>query len=237
MILKFITFGSHDNYIDAGKRLIKQATNLDIFNENILFTAADLKSDTLFWETHGDFVTKNTRGYGYWIWKSYLIQKTMKQMNYGDILLYLDCGCEIDCREKNWIYNCIEQVKIDKIMGTYYRYSGDVTEKYWSKMDVVKKLNIDDTLLNDKQRQGGLLLFYICEETLQFVNEWYTLCCDYHNLDDSPSILKNIVGFKEHRHDQSLFSLLTKKYNLFSNIVLDKQCFKAYHNRSGKSII
>jgi len=237
MIFKFITFGSHDNYIDAGKRLIKQAINLDVFNENILFTADDLKSDTLFWERHGDFVSKNKRGYGYWIWKSYLIQKTMKQMNHGDILLYLDCGCEIDCREKNWIYNCIYQVQIDKIMGTYYRYSGDVTEKYWSKMDVVKKLNIDDTLLNDKQRQGGLLLFYICEETLQFVNKWYTLCCDYHNLDDSPSILKNTVGFKEHRHDQSIFSLLTKKYNLFSNIVLDKQCFKSYHNRSGISMI
>ena len=237
MILKFITFGSHNNYIDAGKRLIKQATNLDIFNEIILFTANDLKSDPLFWDTHGNFVSRNTRGCGYWIWKSYLIQKTIKQMNHGDILLYLDCGCEIDCREKNWIYKCIDQVKIDKIMGTYYRYLGDVTEKYWCKMDVVKKLNIDDTLLNEKQRQGGLLLFYVCEETLQFVNEWYTLCCDYHNLDDSPSILENIVGFKEHRHDQSIFSLLTKKYNLFSNIVLDAQCFKAYRNRSGKSII
>jgi hypothetical protein len=122
-------------------------------------------------------------------------------------------------------------------MGTYYRYSGDVTEKYWSKMDVVRKLNIDDTLLDDKQRQGGLLLFYVCKETLQFVDEWYMLCCDYHNLDDSPSILKNTVGFREHRHDQSIFSLLTKKYNLFSNIVLDKQCFKSYHNRSGISMI
>jgi len=29
----FITFGSHDNYLDAGNRLITQANNLNIFDE------------------------------------------------------------------------------------------------------------------------------------------------------------------------------------------------------------
>jgi len=233
MIFKLITFGSHDNYLDAGKRLTQQAKNLDIFNEVVLFTADDLKTDELFWGTHGDFITKNKRGYGYWLWKSYLIKKTMEQMNHGDILLYLDAGCEINRREKNWIYNCFNQIDTEKIMGTYYRYSEDTSEKYWSKMDLVKKCNIDDNLLNDKQRQAGLLLFNVCTETIQFVNEWYTLSCDYHNLDDSPSILENSAGFKEHRHDQSIFSLLTKKHNLFSNIVLDEKCFKYFRNRSG----
>jgi hypothetical protein len=237
MIFKLITFGSHNNYIDAGKRLIEQAKNTEMFNEIILYTADDLKTDELFWKTHGDFVNKNSRGYGYWIWKSYLIKKSMEGMNHGDILLYLDCGCEIDCREKNWISRCIDQIKIDKIMGTYYRYPEDVSEKYWSKMDLVKNCNINDTLLNDKQRQAGLILFYVCDEVIQFVNEWYTLSSDYHNLDDSPSILENSAGFREHRHDQSIFSLLTKKYNLFSDIVLDMRCFKYYRNRSGKTCL
>lgn len=235
MILKFITFGSHNNYIDAGKRLIEQAKNTDMFNEIILYTADDLKTDDLFWKTHGDFISKNSRGYGYWIWKSYLIKKNMEKMNHGDILLYLDCGCEIDCREKNWIYSCMEQVKIDKIMGTYYRFPGDFSEKYWSKMDLIEKCNINSTLLDSKQRQGGLILLYVCDEVKQLVDEWDKLSFDYHNLNDSPSILTNSAGFKEHRHDQSIFSLLTKKYNLFSKIVLDTKCFKAYHNRSGKS--
>ena len=75
MILKLITFGSHNNYIDAGKRLIEQAKKTEMFNEIILYTADDLKTDEHFWKTHGDFVSKNSRGYGYWIWKSYLIKK------------------------------------------------------------------------------------------------------------------------------------------------------------------
>jgi hypothetical protein len=39
----FITFGSHDNYIKAGERLIDQATNLKIFDKIKLFTLEDLK--------------------------------------------------------------------------------------------------------------------------------------------------------------------------------------------------
>lgn len=68
------------------------------------------------------------------------------------------------------------------------------------------------------------------------VNEWYELGCDYHNIDDSPSILKNIDGFIEHRHDQSIFSLLTKKYNLFS----ERSLYNSIHyirNKSGISKI
>ena len=41
-------------------------------------------------------ITKNPRGYGYWLWKSYIIKKTIEKMSDDDILLYLDCGYEID---------------------------------------------------------------------------------------------------------------------------------------------
>lgn len=35
----FITFGSHDNYIKAGERLIDQATNLKIFDKINLYNS------------------------------------------------------------------------------------------------------------------------------------------------------------------------------------------------------
>lgn len=31
--------------------------------------------------------------------------------------------------------------------------------------------------------------------------------------DDTPSVIKNLDGFVEHRHDQSIFSILSKLYN------------------------
>jgi len=111
VLINFITFGSHNEYIDAGKRLIEQAIGLNIFNHATLYTGDCLKNDTSFWSKHGEFIDKNPRGYGYWLWKPYIIKKNMERMKNGDILLYLDSGCEIDSREKVFLLDCITLVK------------------------------------------------------------------------------------------------------------------------------
>ena len=64
-------------------------------------TEIDLKKDTLFWNQHGDFINKNSKGYGYWIWKSYIIFKyVQEEMNEDDILLYMDAGCTFNKKGK-----------------------------------------------------------------------------------------------------------------------------------------
>jgi len=75
------------NYIEAGERLISQAKASELFDNCIIYTDAYLKTDTAFWSQHSKFIEANHRGYGYWIWKSYLIKKTMERMADGDILV------------------------------------------------------------------------------------------------------------------------------------------------------
>jgi hypothetical protein len=229
--LIFITFGSHANYIEAGQRLINQAKKLNIFSESFLYTAKYLRNDSYFWNKHGDFITNNKRGYGYWLWKPYIIRQSMNKMANGDILLYLDGGCEIDVNEKIYLLDCIEIVKQDKIVGTF-----TCVEKDYNKMDLILKMDMqNDKYLNTAQRQAGAVLYLVCDETRSLINEWYDLMCVYHNIDDTPSIAPNLPCFKEHRHDQSVFSLLTKKYDLYSSNNLRQKCIKTLHNRSGKS--
>ena len=52
---------------------------------------------------------------------------------------------------------------------------------------------------------------------------YYCIATNYHFIDDSPSILKNDNSFSEHRHDQSIFSLLIKsnkyKLNTKNNVI------------------
>jgi hypothetical protein len=228
----FITFGSHANYIDASIRLCKQANTFNLFTNITAYTGAYLFKDTFFWKQHGTFVTKHTRGFGYWIWKPYLILKTMNQMKDGEIVLYLDCGCELDLSEKKYLLDYIEIVKKDKIMGSDTK----CIEKVWNKRDLIEFLDMDkEEYVNSTQRQAGALMIFVCDETRKFVKEWYHLACDYHNIDDSPTILPNYSEFKEHRHDQSIFSLLTKKYNLFSRTYIDTHCIRYLRNRSGTS--
>jgi len=66
-----------------------------MFNKIISYNDKDLNNDEEFWKKHGNFIENNKRGNGYWIWKPYIIMKNLDLMNDNDILLYLDCGCEV----------------------------------------------------------------------------------------------------------------------------------------------
>ena len=100
-------------------------------------------------------------------------------MNDGDILLYLDCGCELSSERKDNLLKYIDLVKIDKLIG---RESAICIEKDWNKMDLIEKMNINkDEYLNTAQRGAGANLFLVCHETINLVNEWYNLTGSYSN--------------------------------------------------------
>lgn len=227
----FITFGAGgQNFIDAGNRLVDQATATCKFDSVRFYTDSDLHIDDEFWPKHSDFIMKNRRGYGYWLWKPYLIKKKMDSLVDGDILLYLDCGCEIDTRFANHFDNLFEIVKTDFIIGSQV-----CIEHKWNKMDLIMELDmLDDKHMNSLMRQGGTNMFYVSDKTRELVRRWYELACNYHFIDDSPSVLPNFPDFQEHRHDQSIFSLLTKKMGVYSKQRLGP-VIKIYRNKTGIS--
>jgi len=89
MTINFLTFGSHSNHIEAGERLLKQAKSLDLFDNLDFYKGDDLKKDKDFWNRHGAFIVNNKRGYGYWLWKSYLINKTIQKLKFEKVQLFL----------------------------------------------------------------------------------------------------------------------------------------------------
>jgi hypothetical protein len=215
-----ITFaGGGKNYTDALDRLTNEIKQTNTFDEVIGYTDADLKNDSEFWSKNGDFVSKNKRGYGYWIWKPFLILKTLNAMKDGDLLVYLDAGCEVvnNDQTSELLNNFFEQCDKYNIL---YTTTGE-TEKKWMKMDLYKRLEFtNDTAMNTTQHQATAIIVKKTELTVKFINEWYDIACDHHFIDDSPSISENDKTFSEHRHDQSIFSLLikTEKYkDAFNN--------------------
>ena len=208
----FITFGAgSQDYYDAVNRLTSQANKLNIFDTIIGYTDNDLKNDTEFWNKHSNFILNNKRGYGYWLWKPYLIMKTLETMNENDILVYADCGCEIKSKNKNNFLNIFDIVKNDLIIGSYTS-----NEREYNKMDLLLYLNMNENKYFTSQHQASTICILNCNETYKLVKEWYEIGCNYNLIDDSPSINMNYPTFIEHRHDQSIFSLLTKKYNIYS---------------------
>lgn len=230
----FITFGGGgDNYYQAVIRLTNQAKELNIFDKIIGYTDIDLKQDNEFWNKHSEFIKKNKRGYGYWLWKSYLILKTFDLLNENDILIYLDSGCEIDIKKKDNILNCINIIDNAGIVAT----STWQIEKKWTKMDLIEYLNMnDEKYTNSIQIQAGAIGIKKTKKNINFINEWYNTGCNYNLINDSKSIKKNYDIFIEHRHDQSIFSLLFKKYN-FKNYYDLSTCIEYIRNRGGISKI
>jgi hypothetical protein len=227
----FITFGGGtQNYVDAGIRLSKQAYSTNIFTKILLYTHHYLHSDADFWNKHSQFILNNRRGYGYWLWKPYIIKKTMEQMKDGDIIFYSDGGCEISNNKKKQIQAMINNVGNDKLICS----STEQIEKKWCKMDLFVELNMNkDKYLDTEQYQASVIILQVCDKTRQFINEWYEFCSNYHFIDDSPSILSNNDDFIENRHDQSIFSLLFKKYEFPVNYTV-KNIIEIVRNRTGK---
>lgn len=95
-----------------------QAHRFNIFDNIVCVTDKDLQNDNDFWPKHSRFINSNPRGYGYWLWKPYIILKQLELLNDGDILFYADCGCELNIRGLPKMNNYISLTKKYKIIGT-----------------------------------------------------------------------------------------------------------------------
>jgi hypothetical protein len=74
----FITFGGpRYKFNKPLERIYNQAKHFSLFDEIVCYDENDLKKDAVFWNKHHNFIENNPRGYGYWIWKPYLIQKKL----------------------------------------------------------------------------------------------------------------------------------------------------------------
>lgn len=205
--MKLITFaGGDEKYFELAKQLKNSASEY----ETTIYTQKFLKHHEDFWTKHKEFITNNQRGYGYWLWKPFVIQQVMKTMQNDEILFYCDADFILR-KDRNFLEKLKKDVKNNKIITS----STGEKEKSWNKKDTINRLGVTINE-EDMQVQAGTLLIYVCDETRNLIDEWYSICCeqDYHYIDDSASIEPNYKLFKEHRHDQSIFSLLLKKHNI-----------------------
>ena len=153
--------------------------------------------------------TLHMRGFGYWRWKSYVVKRKLYEMNKDDILLYLDAGSSLNVygtKRFNEYLNLIS----DNDSGMLFFEQTGIKERAWTKMDLLAYAKYES---NDDQLWAGGFMLRKTPSTIQFLNEWYDICNNHFELiTDSPSKLPNDVTFVEHRHDQSAFSVIGRKF-------------------------
>ncbi len=165
-----------------------------------------------FWARHQQFIVNHPRGFGYWLWRPQLVWQVMQDMNDGDVLCFADAGCTIryDTAAKKRMAHYIKMVNASP--HGVLSFQTRLLEKHWTKNDLLIKLNADSKIKNSGQLLGGVWFLKKSPASLRLVETWLRVASDdYHAIDDSPSLTANDKGFKEHRHDQSIFSILRKQ--------------------------
>ena len=152
----FLTFGGgNENYHAAAKRLSKQVARFELFDKIIPLNEEYLQNDIVFWSQHSNFILNNKIGFGFWIWKPYIILKQLEKMEEGDTLLYLDCGCEANFYAKEKMSLLLEIVKTKNILLT----TSGLPEKEWTKRDILYILDCDkEYIINNALGQKFFML-------------------------------------------------------------------------------
>jgi hypothetical protein len=156
-------------------------------------------------------ILSQLRGGGYWLWKPYFIERSLRLLNEGDFLFYSDSGA--------YFVGSVEPlIKISTDSGRdLIPFELVFVEKHWTKRDAFVLMGCDSPeYIETRQRQGSFSLWRKSPFTDAFIQEFLRLAQDERLITDMENTmgLPNYPGFNEHRHDQSIFSLLTKRHRL-----------------------
>lgn len=174
------------------------------------FKASPELVDSDFKDRYGS-ILKQARGAGYWLWKPYFILKTLERAQDGDILMYADSA-------SHFIHSAAPLFVLPaQFHQPVIPFELELPERAWTKRDAFIALGVDGNGYEvTPQRLASFILFRKSPMSLQFCQDYLNYCTNEQILTDAANIdgKPNYDDFVEHRHDQSIFSLLTKKYGL-----------------------
>ena len=203
------TFGNEPQYTRSVTELCEEARTSGYFDTVTPYTQSVLPDE------HIAFVQRNRRGYGYWLWKPIVLLETMRRANEGDVVIYADAGCAIQTHDdaRKHFAEWIEAVKTHPT----HRISFQMThqEETWTKADVFRAMDCEsEEYTHTGQHSASIQIYQVNSDNRAFLQELLRYMCmeNYRLSTDAPSKLPNSKSFQEHRHDQSIRSLLCKKY-------------------------
>lgn len=167
----------------------------------------DIAAD--FWDAHKQILTAE-RGAGYWLWKPYLILATLLHGD-SEFVAYCDAG---SAWRISWAE--IEKAFLNEpdCHMVAARHTGYI-DRDWTKRDVFESLGATD----QAKYADTTMIAATCSvwrrnsKSIEFVRDWLTFGCVPGLITDEPNKLgkPNYPGFRDHRHDQSIYSLMIKQ--------------------------
>lgn len=172
-------------------------------NSVIEYSPKDIDNDVL---KKYKSATKYSKGFGNYFWKPLLVNKALSEISEGDYLFWTDSGAI-------FIKSLLPIVKhLENKNKSMLCFKLPLIEKQWTKRDAFILMGCDTPdYTESNQLLATFILIKKCQKTIDILNKWEKYAQDSRILTDDPSVLgDNYSEFIEHRHDQSILSLLCK---------------------------
>lgn len=222
--IHFISYGDK-KYNKAKKRIKEEAIKCNWFDNIKIYEPDDL---TMEFKENFKEILNEKRGGGYWIWKLDIINQELKDLSKNDILVYCDAGCVINNKGEKRFKEYIELLKNSDECVISFQMKG-CKEREWTTKEIFNYFNID---INSKEANSGqihatILIMKKNEKLMEILDKYFKVLKDDIYLVTDKYNTNQIDKFRDNRHDQSIFSIIRKKYG---SIILEDETARKYKN-------
>ena len=207
--INFITYGDNEFFIQK-RHLINLAKKSELFDKCIGYSPKDI--DREFKNKFSEILSQ-PRGGGFWLWKYYIIQKSLENMKQNDLLVYSDSGSSFNKMGKERFLHYIDLIN-NSGKGNL-RFRMEFIENEWTTKEIFNYFNLqpNSSFGTSGQFHATHMIFKKNENSLEILNSFRELLNkDPFLITDKYNNNSQIDSFKDNRHDQSILSLLSKIY-------------------------
>lgn len=192
-MLRVVTFAT-DSHANAAS-LLRQSACAELRPARFrTYVPSDVDAWLL---SHG--LSPGDRGHGWYAWKSHVIRRELDSAAPGDSVLYLDSTIIVDSPIAT-LASPDKPVHLFALAGGSYPLSEWTSPRCMAGLGA--DLGVDVSALADRQQLNAAVQLYLrTPESLAFAAEYERLCTRVALIADEP-------GFAQHRHDQSILSVL-----------------------------
>lgn len=188
----------------AGSAAVLRHTALHVggADEVIVYREADVQP---WFRDFPELLQGRTRGYGWWSWKPWCIWNTLtKHAKPGDVVVYCDAAMTIEAPLRPYA-EAADHVLLFRLAGWT---RDDRTNACWTKRDTFALMGRNTEAHRAAvQVNAAIQVYRHTPQALEFVDTYKAWCSKREVIDDAHA-LENYGEFRDHRHDQSVVSLL-----------------------------
>ena len=203
---------ANDKFLKSLNILGESSCKVGKVDEFVKYSPKDLHIDN-FWQENQRILSQPL-GYGYWIWKPFIILETMKRLNEGDIVLYTDAGMRV-LDSLDPLFEITETSRDNRMLFALTMIWGTHKHSEYTKRDCFILMGLDEPKYwNERMLNAAFSVWMKTQRNIDFLTEWQKYLKDSRIVTYEANTCgqSNLPDYIDHRHDQAVLSLLSLKY-------------------------